>query len=276
MEVKIYVLKDPMTNEIRYIGRTKNFLNKRLNGHLSKAKTNKIKTHKDNWLLSLSSKPAIEQLTTVMGWKESHIYEQNLIKEYLEKGYNLTNLDDRGEGEVNKIISKEQKIKISKKVKEMHDNNQLSCNRKAVDIYDLKGNFIISKRSYKEASEFIGISQKQFQSSMRRNAKRIKNYQVVLKDSLKPNEWKQRTGELTKNFKKIYLYNIETSEIIEFEAIKRFKEFFNTGASTVNYYLNSNKLYKNTFLITDARLKLDEFRETPEVDNPELSTNLND
>lgn len=276
MEVKIYVLKDPITNEIRYIGRTKNFLNKRLNGHLSKAKTNKNKSYKDNWLLSLSSKPKIEQLATIIGWKESHIYEQNLIKEYLKKGYNLTNLDDRGEGEVNKIISKEQKLKISKKVKEMHDNNQLSCNRKAVDIYDLKGTFIISKRSYKEASEFIGISQKQFQSSMQRNAKRIKNYQVVLKDSLKPNEWKQRTGEITKNFKKIYLYNIETKEIIEFEAIKRFKEFFNTGASTVNYYLNSNKLYKSTFLITDARVKLDEFRETPEVDNPELSINLND
>lgn len=271
IEVKIYVLKDPNTNEIRYIGRTKNFLNRRLNGHLSKAKTNKIKTHKDNWLLSLSSKPKIEQLTTIIGWKESHIYEQDLIKDYLQKGYNLTNLDDRGEGSVNKIVSKEQKIKISKKIKELHDNNKLSCNRKPVDIYDLEGDFIISKKSYKEASEFIGISQKQFQSSMQRKAKRIKNYQVVLQNEEKPNKWKQRTGELVKNFKKIYLHNIHTNETIEFEAIKRFKEFFNTGASTVNYYLNNNRLYKNKFLITDACVKLDEFRETPEVDNPELN-----
>ena len=44
IEVKIYVLKDPNTDEIRYIGRTKNFLNRRLNGHLSKAKTNKFRT----------------------------------------------------------------------------------------------------------------------------------------------------------------------------------------------------------------------------------------
>lgn len=271
IEVKIYVLRDPITNEIRYIGRTKNFLNRRLNGHLSKAKTNKFKTHKDNWLLSLLSRPIIEELITIIGWTESHIYEQNLIKEYLKNGYNLVNLDDRGEGSVNKIISEEQKLKISKKVKELHDNNKLSCNRKSVDIYDLNGVFIISKRSYKEASEFIGISQKQFQISMKRKAKRIKQYQIVLQNSEKPNKWKQRTGEITKNFKKIFLYNVHTNEIIEFEAIKRFKEFFNTGASTVNYYLNNNRLYKNKFLITDARLKLDEFRETPEVDNPELS-----
>ena len=72
------------------------------------------------------------------------------------------------------MSSKEQKLKISLKIKQLHNEGKLQCGRKSVDIYDLQGNFIKSCISYKEGSEFIGISQKQFQSSMRRKAKRIK------------------------------------------------------------------------------------------------------
>jgi hypothetical protein len=258
MEVKIYALKDPFTNEIRYLGRTKNSLKVRLNGHLSKAKQNKFKTYKDNWILSLNLKPIIELLEIVYGWEESYKREQELIKDYLNKGFRLTNLHDRGTGGLLRDISDEQKLKISLKVKKLHEDGKLKCGRKSVDIYDLEGNFIKNCISYKEASEFIGISQKQFQSSMRRKAKRIKNYQVLSKGSLPPNKWKQRTGEISKNFKPIFVWDILKRELIEFEAVKRFKKFFETGASTVNYYINTSKLFKNRYLIANARLKLDE------------------
>ncbi len=56
IEVKIYLLIDPITEEIRYIGRTKNTLSIRLSGHLSKANSRVFKTHKDNWILNLKNK----------------------------------------------------------------------------------------------------------------------------------------------------------------------------------------------------------------------------
>jgi hypothetical protein len=258
MEVKIYVLKDPITKEIRYIGRTKNSLNVRLNGHFCKAKQNKFKTHKDNWILKLKTKPVIELLEIVDGWEKSYLREQELIKEYLNKGFKLVNLHDRGEGGLLRNISEEQRIKISKKVKELHLQGKLSCNKKSVDVYDLQGNFINTFESYKKCSEFIGISEKQFQSSMRRKAKRIKQYQVVLFGEKCPGIWKQRTGEIVKNFKKVYVWDIINNCEIIFNSVKQFKSYFVTGSSSVNYYMNTSKLFKKQFLIANARLKLDE------------------
>jgi len=271
MEVKIYVLKNPESLEIRYIGRTKNPLKIRLSGHLSKAKKNKFKTHKDNWILSLKQKPIIELIEIVIGWEESYKREQILIKEYIEKGYKLTNLHDRGTGGLLRDISEEQKLKISKKVTQLHKEGKLHCGRKSVNVYDLEGNFINNFDSYKKASEFIGIGQKQFQSSMRRKAKRIKNYQVKVKGDNSPGKWKQRTGELPKNFRKLYIWDLIDGKLIEFEAVKKFKEYFKTGASTVNYYVNRNKLFKGRFLIANARLKLDELLENLEADNQQPS-----
>ena len=271
MKVKIYVLKHPITKEIRYVGRTKNSLKIRLNGHLSKAKQNKFKTHKDNWILSLQTKPIIELLEIIDGWEESYKREQEVIKDYLNKGLNLTNLHDRGTGGLLRNISKEQKEKISLKVKQLHKEGKLSCGRKAVDIYDLEGSFLISLDSYKKASEFIGVSQKQFQSSIRRKAKRIKNYQVLPKGCNPPSKWKQRTGEIVKNFKPLFVWDNVNKELIEFEAVKKFKQYFNTGASTVNYYVNTLKLFKNRYLIANARLKLDELLGSLEADNQQPS-----
>src|SRR6478609_5586382 len=97
MRVHIYILIDPITLKIRYIGRTTNSLNKRLIGHLSKSK--KGKTHKDYWLQKLMREgyiPIIKLYKTITGWKESHKYEQKLINKAINFGWDLTNSDDRG------------------------------------------------------------------------------------------------------------------------------------------------------------------------------------
>lgn len=184
MLVKIYVLKHPETLEVRYIGRTKNKLNARLNGHLSKARKNKVKTHKDNWLLSLKERPIIEQIEEVEGWTESYKVEQFLIKDYLEKGYDLVNLHDRGEGGVNRNISIEQRQKISKSVKKLHEEGKLNCGRKKITLFDLEGNRINTFASFKECASYIGVSDKHMQRSVKRNAKRIRNYQHIVGEIL--------------------------------------------------------------------------------------------
>lgn len=263
MKVKIYVLKDPYTQEIRYIGRTKNSLKVRLAGHCTKAKQNSFKTYKDNWLLKLDIKPLIEEIEEIEGWEESYLREQELIKQYITNGYKLVNLHDRGTGGLLRDISQEIKDKISKKVKQLHSEGKLNCGRKAVDIYNLKGDFITSFNSYKKAAEYIGISQKQFQASMRRNAKRIHEYQVVNKGDIKPNQWKQRTGEISKNFKPLFITDIFNQQVIEFKSVKDFKEHFTVGSSTVNWYINSTKIFKEKYYISNARLKSDKLLENP-------------
>lgn len=49
----IYTLKDPITDEIRYVGKSDDPKN-RLVEHLKKSKYNK--THKNNWIISLLDK----------------------------------------------------------------------------------------------------------------------------------------------------------------------------------------------------------------------------
>jgi len=67
-KVIIYVLIDPLTLKVRYIGRTKCSLEKRLGEHISKSKLEYNFTHKCNWIKSLlkqNLKPIIRKLCIV-------------------------------------------------------------------------------------------------------------------------------------------------------------------------------------------------------------------
>lgn len=44
----VYVLVNPISLKIRYIGITKSSLNKRLGDHIFESRKNTVKTHKDN------------------------------------------------------------------------------------------------------------------------------------------------------------------------------------------------------------------------------------
>lgn len=182
MKVYIYELIDPISNEIRYIGRTIN-PKIRLRGHLSKSK--KFNTHRDCWIRSLTSvgeKPILNIIDELeCSWEYSYKIERLYIKKYLKLGHRLTNTDDKGVGGINKIITKEQRLKISKTVKKLHMEGKLSCGRKPVDLYDLKANFIKSFVSYTECAKYIGVSDKHIQSHFKRGGKRLRDYIIVHK-----------------------------------------------------------------------------------------------
>lgn len=90
----IYILKDPITYEVRYVGKSNN-PKRRLTYHLNKNKD--IGTHKRNWLNSLNSKPILEIIKEVdiTEWQK---YEKYYIKYYLSIGCNLVNWCEGGEG----------------------------------------------------------------------------------------------------------------------------------------------------------------------------------
>jgi hydroxymethylpyrimidine pyrophosphatase-like HAD family hydrolase len=84
----IYTLNDPITDEVRYVGKTTN-LTKRYCNHIC----NQNKTHTVNWIRSLKNlglKPKIEilEITDEMNWKW---LEEYWISQFKTWGFNLTN-----------------------------------------------------------------------------------------------------------------------------------------------------------------------------------------
>ena len=93
--MKIYLLRDPVNQEIRYIGKTTN-LKERLANHIYKSKSSK--THCGSWIKSLISKslkPIIEEIEECENWQQREIF---WIEYYKSQGADLTNHTTGGEG----------------------------------------------------------------------------------------------------------------------------------------------------------------------------------
>lgn len=111
---KIYVLIDPITEKVRYVGYTnKTNLSRRLSSHLCEAKR-KNKCHRHYWINSLISKgkkPIIKLIHEVKthNWEYWEIF---YIKKYKEEGYDLVNGTLGGDGQTGLIHSEETKKRI--------------------------------------------------------------------------------------------------------------------------------------------------------------------
>ena len=121
--VKIYTLNDPETLEIKYIGKTIQKLNKRLSGHITKAKYNRS-TYCSCWIYSLllqNKKPIIKLIEIVEdeNWIER---EQYWISLYKDKICNHSIGGDSGS--LGYKQTKEHKDKISKSLKDRKRSNQ--------------------------------------------------------------------------------------------------------------------------------------------------------
>lgn len=115
MEHKIYFLTDPITHEVRYVGKTTKHLNKRLfNGHLK----DRAKTHKTNWINSLKKLGLIPEINLIKICKNEDLCnfsEKFYIKLFGRADKNegkLVNSTDGGEGTPGKILTQETKNKI--------------------------------------------------------------------------------------------------------------------------------------------------------------------
>ena len=96
--IKIYVIIDPRNNEIRYVGKTKQTLDKRLGGHLWDA--SKSSNRRARWiakLLRLGYQPRIELIQEVPEscWRKAEHY---WIDYYRSLGCTLTNGTEGGDG----------------------------------------------------------------------------------------------------------------------------------------------------------------------------------
>lgn len=162
----IYSLSDPITNEIRYIGKTNN-IKKRLCTHLTKSNLIK-KTHKNNWIKNLlfnNTKPLIEVIDEVP-IKEWGFWEKFWISQFKIWGFKLTNSTDGGDGVVNDI-------KFGK------DNNNYNFNVKDETILELINNGVSQKEIAKQLKTNVALINKRMLkydiNFLKNRGERIKN-----------------------------------------------------------------------------------------------------
>lgn len=99
MKIFIYALQNPVTEEIRYIGKTKN-PKMRFHNHMNKRHNEK--THKTNWIESLK-KQNIRPIMIIIDevseedWK---FWERYWISQFITWGFSLVNHTSGGEGSI--------------------------------------------------------------------------------------------------------------------------------------------------------------------------------
>jgi hypothetical protein len=95
--VFIYTLTDPFTNLIRYVGKTKNFDQRRKN-HLNRFRD--TNTHKRNWIASVKRKGKMPIMEIVDEVPEStwHFWEKYWISQFKSWGFDLVNYTEGGDG----------------------------------------------------------------------------------------------------------------------------------------------------------------------------------
>jgi len=111
----IYVMFDPRTGQMRYVGKSCSGLKRPLSEQPRSVRGFE-RGHKSNWLNQLASlglKPGIEVLQEVSDPMNLPKAERRWIAYFREMGCPLTNLTDGGEGAWGRLNSAETKLKMS-------------------------------------------------------------------------------------------------------------------------------------------------------------------
>lgn len=101
----VYVLEDPRTEEIRYVGITGGLLSRRLSAHIGSARNN-VQRHVSRWIRGLPCKPRITAIETHATHAELLDAESFYIAYFRSLGFHLTNLTEGGEGTVGWVSNK--------------------------------------------------------------------------------------------------------------------------------------------------------------------------
>lgn len=167
----IYTLSDPITNDVRYVGKTSLSIQLRYNNHIYKSRLKR--THKDCWIQSLLSnnlKPIIEVIDEC-SFENWILFERYWICQMKVWGFDLTNHSVGGEGASGYLfgpMKEETKQKLSNKMKgrKTHDiiftdeiKNKISKSKfKPIQQFDLYDNLVKEYSSLIEAANSIRLT----------------------------------------------------------------------------------------------------------------------
>lgn len=239
MKITIYCLKDPTTLEIRYIGRTKNSLSKRLSDHICDSSSNHG-TYKRHWISKLKHqnlKPIIESIKELdCSIEEAYKIELETIKEFFDKGYRLTNLEDKGCGSAIKCI------KYS------------PLNRKIVQ-YSLEGKFISDWNSIAEAAKNTkNATLKGIHKNLKKYTKTAYGFQWFYKEEIPEKIISTDPTKHTKRMVKVDQFDLLGNFIKTWNGIIEAKE--STGATNIGNTCNGIQKSSGGFIWKYTNKKL--------------------
>ena len=232
-QTKIYVLIDPRTMRVRYIGITCQSLTDRLGNHIHDAKYRPEENwHKARWILQLLDegyKPIIRQICHCDTRKNAEEIESKLIVKYKEK-HNLVNIDT-GNGS---FTSRGQ-------------HSAAVCNSKKLYVYNYDGTYYGQFNSIIEGSEELGIYHGTITKCLTGIYKYAKGFQFsYTKVESMPSLVEYSTG----SSKEVTLLDNETGELIRYKSGVACKEALNLELKTTShkYILGAlNKYYGNRY-----------------------------
>lgn len=183
----IYILKDPKTLDVVYVGKTKN-TNKRYKDHCRKCK-GKYRSFLDKWknnLISNGDKPLMDIIFECDS-NEVDKWEKHFISEYRNK-FNILNMTDGGDGLQNpseevrrkiglkskgRIPTKETRDKLSKA--HYNGGNPIIC-------YNQNGEFVGEFINSRRASEQLNLNYRNISKTLNGGEHFIKGYTFFYKD----------------------------------------------------------------------------------------------
>lgn len=183
MKNYIYILTDPISNDVRYVGKSIN-PDVRVRKHISEAKTGKTNNHRINWIKSLLNQNLRPNMEIIDETNDDWVLlEEYWISQFITWGFNLVNGTEGGEnppswkGKTHSDEYKEirrQKFLTDNPAKNMDDNwrknislahkkngflptKATESNKIKVSQFTLNGEFIKTWDSITEAAKGVGL-----------------------------------------------------------------------------------------------------------------------
>lgn len=244
-KVNIYVLLDPSTCKVRYIGITTQSIKRRLFKHVEDAMYSKKSTHKINWIRKLISEgkfPLIKKLTEVNDWYSALKLEKHLIKKY-KVSRNLTNNEDYIDGAFKRTVTDEQRVSASKKAKSFYERGGKASHRKEVNCYKLDGTFVRKFDSMSEAAKTLNLSLRHVCLVVSGKKPQLKGY-VFTKITEAAPENLQFDPNWAKK-KKIKVLDLESGICKTYSSRTELAKELGVTNSAINYYLKNPSSLKN-------------------------------
>jgi hypothetical protein len=164
----IYSISCPYTNQVRYIGKSKDYKT-RIRKHLS----SKLKTRTSKWIHSLKDKPVFDIIDEVNedNWQAA---ERSYIRLFKSIGCQLYNHTIGGEGGNTMggrklTLEQRQKISLSKIGKPNYGAGKWAKEHSSIKVckYDLNDNYICTYNSIKEAAASVNRSDRRIQAMLK-------------------------------------------------------------------------------------------------------------
>lgn len=215
MYVKIYALVEPISNEIKYIGKTKQELRKRLSAHIHESKTSNTK--KNTWIQSLKKKglkPKIEEIDLVLE-TEWEFWEIYWIAQFKTWGFELKNTDGGGKGQSSEFMK--------------NNNPMFKLETRLKSSKSLMGNqFAKGIKHSQETKERVG--------------KGVRKYYSINPRTDEHNKKIGQSGAKTKS-NPVYQFTLDGVFIKKYNSVS--EATLNTGAERTTLYKCLNGKFKN-------------------------------